>query len=396
MLKPEFHRSSIIKKFAPIWIILGAVIIFSLLLVTRPKQKIKETNDYLPLVEVMQVYPEDITLSIQAYGVVHPKYQSDLVSEVNGRIIEINENFVAGQMVKGEDFLAQVEDIDYQTAYSQAQAELASAQARLEQELAEGKVARKDWQDIMDQKPTALGLRKPQLKQEKANVRYAKASLLRAGRNLNRTTIQAPFDGILKDRAINLGQYVAVGTIIGKIYSTNVAEVRLPLTQEDFNFIEMNPIPPEIAKITTSIGGKIFEWEGKIVRSEGVIDEENRMIYLVAEVPDPYQIEKNFIHNYPLKYGTFVEGYIEGLQLEQVFKLPRYLVQENSVMVIKKDDTVEKRKVRVLRSDTDFSYISEGLQAGDFVSITQLENMMPGTKVKRLQQPKPQIKPLMH
>ena len=40
------------------------------------------------------------------------------------------------------------------------------------------------------------------------------------------------------------------------------------------------------------IAGKDIQWSASIARSEGVIDSESRMSYLVAEIQDPYRLNK--------------------------------------------------------------------------------------------------------
>ena len=106
-------------------------------------------------------------------------------------------------MKKGQ-LLARIDPNDYHAALIDAQANMASARAALETEVAQGKVAEQEWKQITDTSPTELSLRKPQLAQEIARVKSAQASVLRAERNLQRTEIRAPYDAMINSRNIGL------------------------------------------------------------------------------------------------------------------------------------------------------------------------------------------------
>jgi membrane fusion protein, multidrug efflux system len=380
---PPSQLKVVIQKLFPLFIVLGAIAIFIILSKTKPPTEKKEATAYLPVVEVMAIQASKVTFQVSSYGIVKPKHQTQIVSEVQGRITRLSEKFVAGGRVNKNEILAKIEAADYEAIYIQAQANLAQAQARFAQEKAESNVALKDWQNITDQEPTELGLRKPQLRQEKANVKYAKAALAKAKRDLERTAIRAPFEGLIKIRQIDLGEYLVIGKIIGQLLDTRTAEVRLPIPDEELEFIDKinsksNPI--KVAIYTKLMGNKI-EWQGIITRSEGVIDEKNRMIYLVAEVDDPYLRTKNNIHPQELKFGTFVNAEITGITLEKVFKIPRFLIKDSQVLLVK-NNQIYQRKINVIRSDIQFAYVTSGLQNNDVLSITPLENIIPGMKVK--------------
>jgi len=97
----------------------------------------------------------------------------------------------------------------------------------------------------------------------------------------------------------DIGQFVNRGTTLGVTFATDLAEVRLPLTDLDLAFVAM----PDVAEITqTGIAegppvkltavqkGRHVEWDARIVRSEGVVDERSRVTYAVAQIEDPYKL----------------------------------------------------------------------------------------------------------
>ena len=144
----------------------------------------KAEIDNTPIVAVENIVVAPLTLEVSSYGVVKPKYETTIVAQVNGEIVELSDTFVRGGLVKKGQLLARIDPNDYDAALIDAQANMASARAALEKEVAQGKVAEREWKQITDTSPTELSLRKPQLAQELARVKSAQAAILRAKRCL--------------------------------------------------------------------------------------------------------------------------------------------------------------------------------------------------------------------
>ncbi|MBO2676394.1 efflux RND transporter periplasmic adaptor subunit [Shewanella algae] len=376
------NMKTFFRRIAPLLIIVVAVLGAELLMMTKqePEQKAKEIP--LPVVDVTQVEQQTMSLNLPSYGTVTPKYKTQLVSEVQGRILSIAPAFVAGGVVHQGDELAVIEPSDYEADLMQAQATLAQAKAALDEEIARGEVAKIEFSGYDNGMPPELGLRVPQLKKEQANVKYAEAALARAKRNLERTVIRAPFDAIVRARSVDLGQYVSIGTNLGELYDTAVAEVRLPLANKDLAYLESVDNPETQVTLSAALAGKTVTWTGKVVRSEGVIDPDNRMVYLVAEVQDPYLRKQKQAGQLPLKYGSFVNAVIKGRTVDGLVKLPRYMVRNQHVAVVDKDNKIEMRHVNVVRTDLEYVYIKDSLKDGERISKTNLNNMTNGQLVR--------------
>ncbi|BDY03434.1 efflux RND transporter periplasmic adaptor subunit [Ferrimonas sp. YFM] len=373
-----------LRRLMPIAIILcllaGGV---TLIIKTKPQPEKKEDTQALPLVEVQEIRSDDITLSLNSYGVVQPKHQTQLVAEVSGRILELSPSFIAGEEVKKGDILALIEPADYQADLMQAQANLAQAKAQLQEEIARGKVAEQEWKGVTSGLPPELGLRKPQLAQEQAKLRSAEASLARAQRNLERTVIRAPLDGLVKNRDVDLGQYVGLGTKLGEVLGTDIAEIRLPLSVEQLRFITNPDSPDSEVALTQESPTGTLNWTARLVRSEQVIDAQSRMIYLVAQIDDPYN-HKGQLDSGVLKFGSFVNAEIQGRTLKNIIRLPRHSVRNDTVMVIGEGNLLERRPVEVVHTDLNSVYIRGDISKGDRISLTALNSFQNGSEVRIL------------
>jgi len=375
-----------LKVGAPIAIIIGAVGLSAVMVGAKKPPEQKTESRKAMLVEVKPVEQQSLTYQVWSQGTVQPRVITGLTSEVTGVITYVAEQFIEGGFFKKGDLLIQVEQFDYQTAVKLAEASLARAKAALEEEKARGKVAEKEWAMFSEGKAPQLGLRRPQLAQELANVRSAEAELDNARRNLVRTEIRAPYDGIVKSKSANLGQFISRGTQLGQIYGTDVAEIRLPLSDNDVAYLNMpgqnasHDQLPDV-ELTAEVGGEMKHWSAKLVRTEGMLDEDSRVIYAVAQVTDPYQLKQG--NTDALRFGRFVKARIQGRSADNVVLLERYLLlPEQKVLTLSKDNKLDIRAVSVQRMDERYAYISAGLTSGDQVIVTSITNPLNGMALR--------------
>jgi len=343
-----------------------------------PEEKAKVDNTPIVAVEAITVAP--MNLQVDSYGVVKPKYETELVAQVSGQIVDLSEVFVRGGFVKKGQLLARIDPNDYEAALIDAQANMASARAALEQERAQGKVAEREWKRITDTSPTELSLRKPQLAQELARVKAAQAAILRAQRNLERTEILAPYDAMIESRTIGLGSFVGVGTQLGKLLGTAVAEVRLPVADNQLQFLHQQGANA-VVQLTGQFAGKSMQWQANIARSEGVIDNQSRMSYLVAEIDDPYVLQGSTEQRNPLRFGSYVNAEIFGIKLAQATSIPRHLVVNNKVAILDQESKLRYAEIEVVRQEGANVIVSNGLSDGDQMIISALDYPVDGMKL---------------
>ncbi|WP_235605280.1 efflux RND transporter periplasmic adaptor subunit [Rheinheimera salexigens] len=338
------------------------------------------------LVDSKPIVTEDLVYQIQSQGTVKPKLETNLSSEVNGRIVEVAEQFIEGGFFNQGDLLVRVEQADYQTNVKAAQASLANTEAALEEEKARGRVAEEEWRSFTDGNAPELGLRRPQLASALALVRSAEAELERAKRDLARTEIRAPYAGLVKSRSANLGQFISRGSVLGVIYGTDVAEVRLPLTDNDLAFIKLPTMADETmqpkVEFNATVAGKPMSWQGKIVRTEGILDQRSRVIYAVAQITDPYQRQAKHSGEV-LRFGRFVQANILGSATADIIVIPRHLLlTKQQVLVIDNQQQLQFRQVVVERTDERFAYIRQGFAADDVLATSAIANPLAGTVVR--------------
>ena len=222
-----------------------------------------------------------------------------------------------------------------------------------------------------------------------AALATAKAELTRATRDLERTFIRLPYEGMVRAKDVDIGSFVSPGTRLGVAFATNYAEVRLPLTDLDLAVVDL-PDPNEITASGGAPGpavtlsavqrGKRVEWDAQIVRSEGVVDEKSRVTYAVARIVDPYRLHDDGV---PLPMGTFVAASIVGSTLNDIIRVPRFALRGSEQLIfVDEESRLRIRDVEIQRADADYVYLASGAAAGDRIVTTALETPVNGTKVR--------------
>jgi multidrug efflux pump subunit AcrA (membrane-fusion protein) len=194
---------------------------------------------------------------------------------------------------------------------------------------------------------------------------------------------------------VDVGQYVSPGTVLARVYAVDYAEVRLPLTNRQLEFVEVPEIyrrdaPGERAtgpalELRARVGSAVHTWHGRVVRAEGAIDTRSRQLFVVGQVDDPYG--KAAHGRPPLKVGQFVEARIRGHTLREVFVVPRSALRlATQVQVLDEEDRVRTRSVELLHTDGERAVIGAGLAPGDRLVVTPVGAGMEGVQVRPLAQ----------
>jgi RND family efflux transporter MFP subunit len=380
----------LVRNILPLLIIVFSIVLVGgLVAINKSKRPVlKEATARTIQVDAIPVDRVSLNLSVFSQGSVKPRTETTLVAEVSGKIVSVSPNFIAGGFFREGEMLLQIDPSDYQAGLKRAQANLASREAQYADQKARAEQALKDWRNMDRQgEPSDLTLRKPQLAEARANVQAAEAELQKAERDLERTRIKVPYDGLVRIKQADIGQYVAPGTKLGITFNIDTAEIRLPLSAADVSYLDLpsatdpaNKPKPQVT-LTTENSGAGGEWRAEITRTEGVIDEKSRVTYAVAEVMDPYGVLGQN-HQNELKIGTFVRAEIQGQRADGVFKLPRSVLRSNNtVLVADTERQLQIRQVVVLRAEPRSVYISEGIMDDDMVITTTLDAAIPGTQL---------------
>ncbi len=359
---------------------------------SRPAPETREVARPVPVVATLTAHSANLTLKIMSEGTVAPHAELDLVPEVSGRVVELSPALVDGGFFEAGDVLLRLDARDYELALAQARAAVAQANLALEMERQEALVAIDEWELLGEGRPAPLVLREPQIAQAEATLASAEAAHRLAEVNLERTVMRAPFAGRVRQEQVEAGQFISRGAPIARIYAIDYAEVELPIQDSELAYLDLpyrfrasayaTPSSGPRVVLRAEFGGRAYSWNGIIVRTTGEIDPATRMIHAIARVENPYGTSSGSSRP-PLAVGMFVEAEIQGNRSGKVFALPRSVLRDaGEVLIVDSQSRLRIRQVDIFRQEPDRVLIRSGIQEGDQIIVSPLENAVSGMKVR--------------
>jgi len=372
----------------PLLVIAGAVI--GLMAMSALKPEPEEKEDVIKAIPVLTeiTVQDDVTLSVNVQGEVQPRTEINLVPQVSGLITYMSPKFIEGGRFKEGDLLVRIEPAEFKLRVTQARANVAQAQTVIAREQSESLLARQDWEDLgRSGTPTPLTLREPQMAEAKAQLASAEARLAEAELQLARTDLYAPFDGRVTARQVDQGEFVTAGTRLGEIYSVDVMDVRLPMTNDDLRragltlgYEASGPVGGIPVTLSADVAGQLSEWQGRIVRTDSRFDATTRVLFAYAEVRDPFGAGAS--NGTPLAPGIYVSAAIDGQALKNVIVIPRAALRGEDKVYLAKGDTLEIKSVSVVSSDRRHAILRSGLSLGDVVVTSPIRGVADGMKIQ--------------
>ena len=390
-----------IKKFVSehlFQIVVGIVIIgFSFLIAfflyyNKPiAQKALYEEPETTYVEVIEVHETAEPVSVNVYGTVQPNRELIVQAEVSGRVIEQNPNLDAGGLLSEGEIMLKIDPRNYITAVEQEKSNLEKALFDLKVEQGKKIVAEREW-ELLDPSIQGsdvgkeLALRTAHIKQKEAAIQAARSSLEKAELDLERTVMRAPFNALVLEEFVEIGQLLSPQTKVAKIVSTDEFRVQVSVPFDELSWITIPQKSGEKGAPVTIVqdlgDSEKIERKGHVLRLLGSLDPNGRMARLLVVIEDPLGIHNPEFRTIPLLIDTYVGVHIIGPTINNVFKLPRRALREGDrVWVLGDDNRLVVREVNVV-SRTKDEVMVKGLGDGERVVISSLPVAIPGMELK--------------
>jgi len=373
-------------------LLLGSTFAAVRLVATGPRIERRPRPVAPTLVEVTSVTFTEEPVHVVAMGTVIPARETQLQPEVGGRVVELNPRLVPGGLFRAGEVMLRIEPDDYQAVVLEREAQL--AQARLDLKVEEGRhtIAEREWALLGAEVPAEaaareLALRTPHLTRARAALKAAEGALQRARRDVERTAVRAPFNAVIREENVEVGQLLSPQTPIARVVGTDEAWVQVSLPLDRLAALALPDAAGRggaAARILYEPDGVRVERPGRVVRLLADLDPVGRMARLLVAVQDPFGLEGDGpAGGLPLLLGTYVRVEIEGRRLSRVVRLPRDAVHEGDrVWVMGPDGRLEIRKVEVAwRSETSV-LVRRGLRNGERVVVSGIANPLPGMPLR--------------
>ncbi len=381
--------SNLIKGIMSVAVLLIAGVVAVGIVATAPRPERVEPEDVATAVRTLEITKQEIRLKVRSQGTVTPRTESALIPEVSGRIEWISTNLVPGGYFEENEVLVKLDDRDLRATVERAKASLSRAKAEAEHSAFELKRLQTLVRDgLTSQSTVESALRAKRVSD--AVLREAEVAMRQAERDLLRTEVRAPYRGLVRVKKVDVGQFISRGNSIAQIYSSDSVEVRIPLADSQLAFLDLPlgqrgelPVTQQAKVVlSTHYGGRYYEWQGRLVRTEAEIDTRTRMVNAVVRVEDTTESDQP-----PLPVGLFVHANIDGRLATDVVVLPRSVLRNQSqVLVVDEENRLRYRNVELLRYDRDEVIISSGLENGELVNLSPIQTVIDGMRVKPVQE----------
>lgn len=427
---------------ACVLILLAGAGIMAFLVATKQSPALAEEKERSIRVEVITAEPQRAPVTIKGLGNVRALDEVAITAEVPGRVVEIHPNLELGEVIRQGDLLIRIDPSDYRNGVDKARASVAQMESGLKalrqqfasdqeratslrrsRDLAHDQFKRvselfeKDQvgtksgveqaemsfnmaQDGVTQIEMALSVYPSRIQEMESGLAAAKAGLSMAETSLARTEIRAPFDGRVKMVQVEKDQFVAPGAPILVLANDSVLKISVSVDSRDarrwLRFSSENPesesawfrgLEQVPCRIVWPEDPENHFWEGKLDRVEA-FDPRSRTINVAVEIAGRDALSKD-PDQLPLVDGMYCQVEIPGKELEGVYRLPRWAVSFEGNVYIAKDNRLEVRQVKVLRTEGEETIVSEGLAPGDNVIVTRLVSPLPGSLLEIVEQPAP-------
>lgn len=423
------------KFLLPLVMLIGSVFLGKYLISTGPEAKKKPFIERLPVVETTLLKVQDYTAAIDTSGVVRAGIQTNLISDVSGRVLSISDQFKEGSYFNKDETLLKIDPVNYETALAIANSDVAANKAALSQLLEEEKSTKRSYDlaktnlkigksevsrltRLLKQKVitrSALDVEKQKLNQLQQRVEEAKgklntfksrklaiqakidASISRKKQealNLSRTTVKAPYTGRVLKKNIDIGQFVTKGSSLGALYATDYVYVDLPLSLGQYELLDIPEAFQNKASTEKALPRVTFKstnsrlkntWIGQVVRTSAALDADSRQIKVIARIDAPFVAKEG--NTAPVRIGQYLNAHIQGTTFKNVYVLNSSAVRQNKEILILQEGQVHIVPVEVLLNTPGHTIIKpkEDIENKQLIT-TLMKQATEGMKVITLEQ----------
>ena len=380
----------ILMLFLPLVVLAAGAFLAVYLVKTAPATDTVDKPRPAKIVQTVELIPHSERIEVTVYGTVVPARLVVARPEVRGRIVRHHAALVPGGFLHAGEELIGIDPSDYELAVAEKETALEEAQFEFAVEAGRQVIAAREWTLLQDdltegEVNRSLVLREPHLRRAEAVMQKARNDIEIAKLSLSRTAVVVPFNGMVLDEAVEVGQLVEPGKEVCTLVGTDEFWVQATLSLDQLSSIRLPTAdhPGADAKVfldTGNGGGRVRD--GVVVRLLGDLDPTGRMARVVVEVPDPMALAADD-EGMPLLLGSYVRVDIDAGERHDLLTVPRSAIREgNRIWVVDADDLLQFRDIEVVWSRRDAVLVKNCLEGEERLIVSGLKSALPGMKVE--------------
>lgn len=388
-------------------ILVGATGLAVFMVSQRPEPERIPPPSQVPFAITAPAQAGEGAIPVFGAGTVRPRAEIDIAAEVSGKVVWVDPAFQSGGRVREGQVLFRIDDVDYRREVEKARANVALQRVEVLRATEEAQVARKQYEQFKERQAESgeaseaspLALWQPQLEAAEAALARDGASLAETELNLARTAVKAPFSGIVRTESVDVGQFVAAGRGVARLYASDAVEVIVPLSDREAALVPGlwdlragDGNREVVARVVADYGGRRYGWDGYVDRVEGALDEQTRTLDVIVRVPEPYgsgvsdtggsEDGEADAGGPPLLVGKFVDVELEGIAPDAYFRIRRPALRPGNEVWVVRGEKVKIVRVTVLQRADDDVYVTGALEPGDAAIVGGLQVATEGMAVR--------------
>lgn len=357
------------KHILPVLVVLTATVACFAIQATAPVPNVKAAAESSINVSVIKPKAQPFTPSYQGYGTVAAKNSLTLTAQVDGKLIWLADNAIeAGMLTAGETVFKQ-DDTDLNSILAQRQAQMAIAQAQLDLELGQQRIAKNDYQMMkrdFDEKEweidLALLLRQPQLAQAQAELTIAQNAVQIAQTDLNRRQWRSDKRYLVVSKQVSQGDYLQKGDEIAKLIEFDVLRIPIYLPRKIAANVKQGQAvslyqPDTQLRVTAHIS-HVFS----------ALDSSIHLQKVYAE----YRL--NSVEEKGLIIGDFVKAQFLFSPIDDTLTVPLSAIDQGNVWLVSQDNKLLQKPVTVLHQDEFNAVINNVIEPHQQLIINKMHS----------------------
>lgn len=387
--------STILKVVLPPVVIVAGIAFLVMLVKSKPEAPRRPQDDRALLVDVQSVTSARHEVKVRANGTVIAAEQIVLAPEINGRVVWTSDQLVPGGRFRRGEPVFRIDPRDYRLAVEAQSAEVQRAQLEVQLEEGRQRVAEREWNLFESTRtPTPegqsapsddLALRRPQRETAEVTLRSARSGAERARLALSKASLTAPFNAMVVNESLDVGQLVGPNTQAATLVGTDAFWVRVSIPLASLGSLRLpdGDTPGPIVRVTQNVGARRVERSGRVLRLLPDLDAVGSMARLLVAIEDPLALSEENRGSLPILLGSYVDVEIAADPLESAIEVPRVALREgNRVFVMTADDQLSVRTVEIGWARDESVLVVSGLESGERIVISRVPTPVDGMPLR--------------
>lgn len=408
---------TVVQAVLMVAILAGSYLVMERMIAAAPERTTRPQPEISVPVQAMFASTGDQRPMVSLFGEVTAGRTVDIRPPASGEVVQVNPALSAGDRVEAGALLFAIDPFNAEIALAEARAGLAQTDAtiaeiaaRLTSERAQLDIARDQLalarndlaraerlrsngaltarqvedrtlvvsqrEQSVSQRVNNIAIEQARLDQQRAVRTRQRLGVRRAGRNLDDTTVRAPFAGVIRSSTVETGRIVAAGDVTVAMYDDTALDVRFTLTDAQYGRIatDTDPLIGRGVSLVWTVGHVDYAYTATVDRIGADIAADRGGIDIYARIAmsdAPVQ----------LRPGAFVAVSVPDRLYADAVRLPETALHGTDTMYVVEQGRLARRTVEIVAFEGSDVIVGAGLVDGDQVLTTRLSNVEDGLRV---------------